>query len=158
MKKQALLVGGIGLGAGLMYLFDPDRGARRRALIRDQFTHVANKVPSTFSGVFRDLTNRAKGLAAEATSGFRSAQASDSAIQQRIRSKMGRIVSHPRAIVVQVENGRVTLRGPILASEVPALLKCGSSAPGVTELINEMDVYQLPGNISSLQGSKATAP
>ena len=29
-------LGGLGLGVGLMFLFDPVRGARRRSLIRDQ--------------------------------------------------------------------------------------------------------------------------
>ena len=36
MTKESALIGGAGLGAGLMYLLDPDRGKRRRALVRDQ--------------------------------------------------------------------------------------------------------------------------
>ena len=35
MNRNLLLLGGIGLGAGLMYIFDPDRGRRRRATARD---------------------------------------------------------------------------------------------------------------------------
>ena len=30
------MLGGVALGAGLAFLFDPDRGARRRALLRDK--------------------------------------------------------------------------------------------------------------------------
>ena len=37
MNKGVALIGGVGLGAALMYIFDPDRGGRRRALIRDKF-------------------------------------------------------------------------------------------------------------------------
>src|SRR4051812_35769009 len=33
----------VGLGAGLMYFLDPDRGRRRRALVRDQFIHALHE-------------------------------------------------------------------------------------------------------------------
>src|SRR5688500_11048557 len=34
MNRTLLLLGGFGLGAGIMYVLDPDRGKRRRALAR----------------------------------------------------------------------------------------------------------------------------
>ena len=43
MNKGVALVGGVGLGAALMYIFDPDRGKRRRALIRDKVEAAGNK-------------------------------------------------------------------------------------------------------------------
>jgi len=36
MNRGLTLIGGIGLGAGLMYVLDPDRGRRRRARMRDK--------------------------------------------------------------------------------------------------------------------------
>jgi len=36
MNKALLLVSGLGLGAGLMYMLDPEMGSRRRALTRGQ--------------------------------------------------------------------------------------------------------------------------
>lgn len=36
MNKALLLVSGLGLGAGLMYMLDPEKGSQRRALARGQ--------------------------------------------------------------------------------------------------------------------------
>ena len=36
MNKTALLIGGLGLGAGLIYMLDSERGERRRAMARAQ--------------------------------------------------------------------------------------------------------------------------
>jgi hypothetical protein len=34
-------IGGMGVGASLMYMLDPDRGSRRRALVRDKIISAA---------------------------------------------------------------------------------------------------------------------
>jgi hypothetical protein len=73
------LIGGIGMGAALMYMLDPDRGRRRRALARDQLAHVAKRVPDALDATARDLQNRTRGLVAEASSIFTSDEASVSA-------------------------------------------------------------------------------
>ena len=36
MNRMVTMLAGAGLGAGLLYLLDPNAGARRRALARDQ--------------------------------------------------------------------------------------------------------------------------
>jgi hypothetical protein len=48
----------------------------------------------------------------------------------RIKSKMGRYVSHPSAVNVTARNGHVTLSGPILADETRALIDCVNGVPG----------------------------
>ena len=60
-----LAVGAI-LGAVLMYLFDPDRGAGRRAELVSRATALRNDVAQTTSGRVEDLQNKAKGAAIEA--------------------------------------------------------------------------------------------
>lgn len=56
----------LGLGAAAMYLFDPERGRRRRALVSDQMTRARRIIRERASGAARDLGNRAYGAGAEA--------------------------------------------------------------------------------------------
>lgn len=64
------LIGGLGLGlclgVGLMYYLDPGRGRRRRALVRDQAVHLKHETEDNVSGKAKDLSNRARGVVAEA--------------------------------------------------------------------------------------------
>jgi hypothetical protein len=55
-----------GLGALTMYLLDPEQGRRRRALLRDQVTHLKTLARERTAGATRDLSNRAYGAAMEA--------------------------------------------------------------------------------------------
>lgn len=64
----ALLLGGIGLGALLMYLFDPDRGRGRRAMLSDQLTSKVNRLSDAAESKARHLSNRARGVIHEARS------------------------------------------------------------------------------------------
>ena len=68
MKGILTILGGIGVGAALMYLFDPKGGNRRRALIRDKAVGLTNDAKQAISGKAEDLSNRAKGLIHEAKS------------------------------------------------------------------------------------------
>src|ERR687893_381397 len=106
MNKELTLLGGVGLGAALMYMLGPDRGRRRRALLRDKLVSAANKTPDAVSATARDLRNRARGLATEVGSMFTNEEVSDEVLVARVRSKMGRVVSHPSAIEVTADQGR----------------------------------------------------
>ena len=70
MKEVIALIGGLGVGALLMYLLDPDRGNRRRALIRDKMVRLNRQTQETVSGKVKDMGNRAKGMLHEAKSVF----------------------------------------------------------------------------------------
>jgi hypothetical protein len=156
-REATLLAGGIGLGAALMYILDPDRGRRRRALLRDQLLSAAHRAPDVVGTAARDLSNRARGLAAEAGSMFSSDEVSDDVLVARVRSKMGRVVSHPHAVEVTADQGRVTLSGPVLAREVGELLSCASRVSGVTGVENRLEVHEEAGNVSALQGGRRRA-
>lgn len=143
---------GVGIGALAMYFLDPDRGPRRRAKVRDQWNHMTNMKRNTFDVMKRDFTNRARGLMHEAQARFKAEHPSDDIVIERIRSTMGHTVSHPGALRINANNGRVTLQGDILASEVEDLIHCVRSVRGVTGVDNQLDVHRSAEGVSSLQG------
>src|SRR5690348_6137299 len=61
-------LGGVGLGAslgaGLMYILDPDRGSYRRAFARDKVAGAMSATGATISRKSHDLKNRARGVIA----------------------------------------------------------------------------------------------
>ncbi|MFM8441529.1 MAG: hypothetical protein ACKN97_09590 [Acidobacteriota bacterium] len=61
LETGIALLGGVGVGLTLMYLFDPDRGRRRRAIIRDKANGLTNDVRDAIGKEARDLRNRAVG-------------------------------------------------------------------------------------------------
>lgn len=146
------LLGGLGLGAGLLYLLDPGRGNRRRAAIRGQCTRAAHKTAAAIGTTSRDLGNRSRGLLSQFTSLFKRGEADAPVLEARVHSKLGRVASHPSAIEVSAADGRVTLTGHILASEVNDLLACVSRVKGVREVENRLAVHHQAGNIPNLQG------
>lgn len=151
MNKVASLLGSIGIGAGLMYILDPDRGERRRALIRDKAVKAVNVTETALGKATRDLSNRTTGLIKEGESIFiREVGLTNEMLEARIRSKLGRYASHPRAITVIAEEGRVTLMGPILSDEVQPLIEAVRKVRGVAQIDNQLEVHQTP-DIPALQ-------
>jgi hypothetical protein len=60
------LLKGLGLGAGLMYFFDPDMGPRRRSLLGDRMTELGHELEAALGATTRDLKVRAQGVVCEA--------------------------------------------------------------------------------------------
>jgi osmotically-inducible protein OsmY len=152
MNKGLSLIGGIGLGAALMYILDPDRGNRRRALMRDKMARAANKMGDAIETSARDISHRARGTIAETKNLLVNDEPSDDVLVARVRSKMGRFVSHPHAIKVTAAGGRVMLEGPILEDEVANLLKGVSGVRGVKSVKNKLETHKEAENVSALQG------
>ena len=94
------ILGGLCIGAALMYFLDPDRGRRRRHLVRDQLVHAGRVSGDAVDATSRDLRNRARGVAAAARGRLRPGEADDAVVAERVRSAIGRVVSHPGAVTV----------------------------------------------------------
>jgi uncharacterized membrane protein len=141
-------------GAGLMYLLDPSSGRYRRAVVRDK---TASAVGETGTGLRRTgqyLRDSSRGLVAETRARFRHEVASDYKIGARVRSAMGRVVSHPSAIWVTVVDGNVTLCGDVLADEHPGLIAAAKGARGVRSVTDQLNVHLDSTGVASLQGER----
>jgi hypothetical protein len=66
VSRVKWVLGGAALGALTMFLMDPNRGNRRRALAKDKIYSAAVRTRKQIDAKSRDLANRAKGLQAEA--------------------------------------------------------------------------------------------
>src|SRR5207302_4874609 len=123
-------------------------------LLNNQIISAASRLDDSLDATWRDVRQRTRGLSAEASTRWTQAPADDRVLAERVRSKIGRYVSHPRSIEVAVTNGRVTLSGPILAREVDCLLDAVASVPGVTGVENRLDIHAQAANIAGLQGGR----
>ena len=156
MKRDSLvwtLFGAFGAGAVTMYFADPNRGRRRRAILRDSFVHSGHEIGKFVQRFGRDVEHRAEGAIAETRSMLEGEDdASDGVLEQRIRTAVGRTVSHPHAVEVNCTGGSVFLGGWVLADEVAELTSTVRAVRGVKELSTFLNTTDHPEHISDLQG------
>src|SRR5947207_11866127 len=113
------LLGTAGMGAGLMFLLDPDMGNRRMAILRHKVVSLMRLTAWAADKTSRDIKNRLFGTVQSTKSRFTAdIAASDDVLVERVRSQLGRAVSHPHAISVTAKDGRVRLTGEILSEEL----------------------------------------
>lgn len=152
MSKTKAFVSGVGVGTGMMYYLDRHQGRRRRVMTRDRAVHFVREAADLVDKGARDIRHRTEGRIADLTSPFREHDTSNDAVVQRVRSKLGRAVSHPHAIEVSADNGTVTLSGPVFTDEVKGLLSSVRKLPGVRKIEDRLDRHSDAGSVSSLQG------
>lgn len=149
-------LGAAAIGAAGMYFSDPERGRRRRALAQDQLRHLGAQTAHASDVVIRDLYNRLTGVQARTRKLIfqrqRDSAADDDVVAARVRTKLGRVVSHPHAIAVAVQQGHTILSGPVLEREKKALLEVVRSVPGVTDIEDKLEAHKHSTGIPSLQG------
>src|SRR5438552_11316229 len=147
------VVASFALGAAAMYFLDPDKGRRRRAILRDRSRSAITEMLNFVSVAARDAAHRAQGVRAQAQRQLdHGGTPDDLKLRERVRARLGRVVSHPHAIQVGAYSGRVTLSGPILAGEVLQLLEAVRSVRDVLEVEDHLDVHARPDSVPSLQG------
>jgi len=161
-------LGGLAAGSALAYWGDPERGARRRAEVRQKAVHFAKELTCALGITARDLEHRAYGIWAnaaawwdEAVASGRGAKVDDEVIVERVRARLGRICSHPGAIEVKVEDGCVELKGPVLAPEREQVLHGVATVRGVEAIDDDLEPHEAAGAHPALQGgarSQGTRP
>ena len=144
---------GAGIGGASMFLLDPDRGPRRRALVRDKATWAARKTRDAAGATSRDVNNRLAGLRARVRGNATDDDHLDDArLTARVRAALGRVSSHPRSINVRASGGDIILTGDALEAEIPSIESTLAGVPGVQHVQNELTSHESPLGIPALQG------
>lgn len=151
-RSTRVLMVGATAGATFTYLFDPDQGRRRRALLRDKTESARHDIAETTDIVMRDGRNRARGLLVEVEKLSRGDRPSDARVHHEVRAAIAATSRHPGAVDVRVVNGQATLAGPILADEVSDVLAAVQVVPGVEEVNDLLSIHDEPGDVPDLQG------
>ena len=149
MNKPLAAFGAAAAGALAMYYLDPELGARRRAALADL-------VRSGLPGERRIPPRGRLGRRAYLRATYADPQ-SDAELRDRIQSALDRMVSHPRALDVSVDNGVVRLGGRVLAGERDGLIAQVQRMPGVQKLVNAMSALDDPQDIAGPRSSVSLA-
>jgi osmotically-inducible protein OsmY len=159
MKNLVSLAGGLLAGAAAMYYLDSRNGARRRALVRDKLLAAGHDVADVAQAKGKRVTDKVKGVMATGRldGETRSTPETDHQLHERIRSRMGHVASHPKAIHVDVDQGNVRLTGDILARELDKVLAEVRGVAGVRAVRNELNVHDSADHIAALQGDAQPA-
>jgi osmotically-inducible protein OsmY len=139
------------------FMFDPNQGRRRRALAADQMRRARRKTRDALDATARDISNRTTGIVAATRGRLATEEVDDATLVDRVRAKLGRVCSHPRAIDVVAANGVVRLRGPVLAGELENVLAAVEAVRGAQSVRNELESHESADNVPSLQGSGTVA-
>ena len=119
------------IGAALVYFFDPQQGAKRRAMARDKVMSLVRKASSGRSGL-----EQAKGV-------------DDQALKAKVESEIFRPADAPKGDVdVNVENGVVYLRGQV---EQPELIQ------DLDQRVRAVQGVRAVENLLRVPGSEAPA-
>jgi hypothetical protein len=128
---------GIAVGATLMYLLEPRTRLRRQAILRDKAIHLAHRSMIFGGRISRHLRNRAQGLVAISADLLRPEGIdSDDKVAARVRSALGRATRHAHSITVEVQGGRVSLKGPLAAHEAGGVIQAAERVRGVKRVEN----------------------
>ncbi len=137
-------MGGIALGAIAMYIADPVQGRRRRALIQDKLTHVTHATSRLMDQTLHGAHNRWSGLQASAMRMISPRQAKpidDHVLEARVRSRLGRAMSHMRDVEVHAHQGAVTLSGNLDSEAQEKVVRLVAAIPGVDTVLGTMETH-----------------
>lgn len=143
-KKAAnwMLLGGIATATTAAYFLDRENGRERRT----RFARTAERLTKTIGDGaalgLRDSQHRLVGMAKHAWYNFRREHLEDRVLVERIRSRMGRIVSHPHKIHVASDDGVVTLWGEASHDEAPKLRHLVNAMRGVIQVRDYVEIRE----------------
>ena len=140
MRLRGEFLVGAMIGAAVMYLLDPQGGARRRALITDKAAHARTRAADRLGGRARDLQNRSRGIIAGARSRLHADEVSDDVLEARVRSELGHAIDYAGSITVVAQDGKVMVGGPVVQRDADRVLETVRKVRGVRAVENQLEL------------------
>lgn len=137
-NSRLALLAGIGIGAAVMYLLDPDRGTRRRHILADKARRGLRVTGRELHDAAENAKNHTRGKVIELRNRFDEDDVDDARLIDRVRAELGHHVERARAIEVAAENGRITLTGALPFDQIERAAKTAASVRGVREIDNRL--------------------
>ncbi|HEX9388906.1 MAG TPA: SRPBCC family protein [Anaerolineales bacterium] len=150
MKIKTALTA-LGIGAGVAYFFDPKQGESRRTLLRDKANNLVNQMDDSIYAAVEDTRNKTRGVLSEWTAKLSNQDNPDWVLAERVRNTLGRLTPHSRGVRVRAQDGQIHLSGSILNDEKDAILRAASRTRGVRDVIDELEVFYSPEEMSAFQ-------
>lgn len=145
-------------GAVAMFLWDPRSGKRRRAMWRQRAASKYRGASQTVAAHSRDLGGRARGAMQDMKASTEpAAPPSDDILKERVRARLGHVVSHAHSLEVQAEDGMVTISGPVAQGVEQALIDEISRVPGVRDVETELTVQPVSESTPELRPHRPRA-
>lgn len=133
-----------GAGVAVMYFLDPDRGKRRRAVLRDRTAGAARRAGTATGRTQRKVASGLYGVGQKVAhpGPTQEEPANDATLAQKVMTELFRDDDVPKgSINVNAENGLVQLRGtverPELVHEIEGRAR---RIPGVLDVENLLQV------------------
>lgn len=135
-SKASIFVLSAATSATLIYFLDARAGARRRSTLADKIIHWGRVGVHRANRQFRYFMNRTYGRSYEIGKSLLSNadEISDDILVERIRSKVGRILAHPKMLRIDSDQGRIRLSGYALTQEIPRLYQLVRRVRGVRSI------------------------
>lgn len=139
MKRWTYITSGAVLGAGLMYLLDPEHGDERRSTVRRQLIRMGWQSRNAAVAGAHRLRRGRRVLRAAWQAFRRNPLLDDDVVARRVRSEIIPIIEDMGAIDVRVHRGRVTLVGSINSAEEQRVMQAVRKLPGVLGVASESE-------------------
>ncbi|MEM9702440.1 MAG: SRPBCC family protein [Planctomycetota bacterium] len=130
-EKTRGLLKGLALGAGAMYLLDPQYGATRRGKLKGQLVRAGSDYGKLWEKGSQDLANRVRGHAYEAKGLLSGETVDDETVERRVRSAAGHVLTDAGGLRVEARDGVVTLGGTVRPGEPDLLAPAVEKVRGV---------------------------
>ena len=155
LTPMVTFMAGMAVGAGLMYMMDPEVGSRRRLQAREAAGRYMHRTQDTMRQQAQRLSGR--GRQEDMTRGAETMTSQqdtmdDIDLREKIRSRLQERIDNADRIEIEVSGGMVTLSGSAKTHEVDRIIDAASTLPNVRSVINRISVQGQPTGSSGMPG------